>query len=106
MGTAYPSERGRDALITRVERRDPPERSSIHSGDERGYLAGSFHGGGHTAGAGGKEARRRLGDSLLPSHMVGPIADSLVRVGANWESSKRTKDELYASSRSASFPVL
>src|SRR5207244_5286353 len=99
MGRANSSEQWRDALITRVERRDSPERSSIHGGDERGYLAGSFRSGGRTAGASGKEARRRLGDSVLLPHMVGPIADSLVRVGANWESSKRTKAELHASSR-------
>src|SRR6266550_3997440 len=99
MGRANSSEQWRDALITRVERRDSPERSSIHGGDERGYLAGSFRRRGRTAGASGKEARRRLGDSVLPPHMVGPIADSLVRGGANWESSKRTKAELHASSR-------
>src|SRR5437016_10940303 len=99
MGRPNSSEQWRDALIIRVERRESPERSSIHGGDERGYLAGSFRSGGRTAGASGKEARRRLGDSVLLPHMVGPIADSLVRVGANWAIAKRTEDELHASSR-------
>src|SRR5258707_13003855 len=99
MGTAHPSDRGRDALITLIKRNDAPERSRSHGGDERRYLAGSLRRGGRTAGASGKEARRRLGNSVLPPHMAGPIADSLVRVGANWESSKRTKAELCASSR-------
>ena len=72
MGTAHPSKRGRDDLITPVKRNDAPERSRIYGGDERGYLVGSFRRGGRATGAGGEEARRRLGDSLLPAHMVGP----------------------------------
>src|SRR5207253_1404102 len=111
MGAPHLSEQGRDARrdapVSRVERRDSAERSSIHGGDERGHLAGSFRGGGRTANAGVKEAWRRFGNSLLPSRMVGPIADSrmvgpiadsLVRVGANWEGPKRPKAELHASS--------
>src|SRR5229473_7878644 len=98
MGRAHFSEQWRDALITRVERSDSPERSSIHGGDERGYLAGSFRRRGRTTGVGGKEARRCLGDSLLPLNMVGPIARSLVRAGADWESPKRPEAELLASS--------
>src|SRR5260370_38671446 len=38
MGRAHFSEQWRDAPITRVERRDSPERSSIHVGNERRYL--------------------------------------------------------------------
>src|SRR5438034_3105115 len=95
MGAPHLSEQGRDARrdapVSRVERRDSAERSSIHGGDERGHLAGSFRGGGRTANAGVKEAWRRFGNSLLPSRMVGPIADSLVRVGANWEGPKRDR---------------